>query len=121
MGAGESRTRYGAVRLFRDGDAEITSAIADGMMAARQAQMEHDAMLRARVERSLMRVDIGRGGWSKSDYDALIHSAQLTHGTVYRRETVARRLVHRLLGVYGLLVLCCRESFSMTGERWTGR
>ena len=112
------RSRHAVVRLLSVGDEEIGSAIASGMMSARQAQMEKDADLRARVNRSLMRVDIGRGGWTRQDYDTLIDSARLTYAPT--RPTRARRILGGILGVYGLAVMAAKEYFNFDNERWKG-
>lgn len=90
------------------------------MTAARQAQMERDALIRARVARSLMRVDIGRGGWSRGDYEMLIESAALTYSEAPRRETALRALGKGILGLYGLAVLAARGYFDFNNERWKG-
>lgn len=90
------------------------------MTAARQAQMERDALIRARVARSLMRVDIGRGGWSRGDYEMLIESAALTYSEAPRRETALRTLGKGILGLYGLAVLAVRDYFNFNNERWKG-
>lgn len=90
------------------------------MTAARQAQMERDALIRARVARSLMRVDIGRGGWSRVDYEMLIESAALTYSEAPRRETALRALGKGILGLYGLAVLAVRDYFNFNNERWKG-
>lgn len=90
------------------------------MTAARQAQMERDALIRARVARSLMRVDIGRGGWSREDYNALIESAALTYSEAPRRETALRTLGKGILGLYGLAVLAVRDYFNFNNARWKG-
>lgn len=90
------------------------------MTAARQAQMERDALIRARVARSLMRVDIGRGGWSREDYEMLIESAALTYSEAPRRETALRTLGKGILGLYGLAVLAVRDYFNFNNERWKG-
>ena len=89
-------------------------------MTARQAQMEKDAMIRQRTQRSLMRVDIGRGGWSKQDYDALIDSARLTYAQDVKAPTAARRILGGILGVYGLCVLAVRGYFNFNNARWKG-
>jgi len=116
------RQRQAVVRLLSVGDEEIGSAIASGMMSARQAQMEKDAALRARVNRSLMRVDIGRGGWTRQDYDMLIDSARLTYAPT--RPTRARRILGGILGgilgVYGLAVMAAKGYFNFDNERWKG-
>lgn len=114
-------SRYGSVRMIRHGDTEITNAIASGMMTARQAQMERDAMIRQRTQRSLMRVDIGRGGWSKRDYDNLIDSARLTYAQDVKAPTAARRILGGILGVYGLCVLAVRGYFNFENARWKGQ
>ena len=90
------------------------------MTAARQAQMERDALIRARVARSLMRVDIGRGGWSREDYEMLIESAALTYSEAPRRETALRTLGKGILGLYGLAVLAVKGYFNFTEPRWRG-
>lgn len=90
------------------------------MTAARQAQMERDALIRARVASSLMRVDIGRGGWSRGDYEMLIESAALTYSEAPRRETALRALGKGILGLYGLAVLAVRDYFNFNNERWKG-
>lgn len=115
------RTRHAVVRLLRVGDEEISSAIASGMMTARQAQMERDAMIRQRTQRSLMRVDIGRGGWSRQDYDNLIDSARLTYAEKAKSPTAARRILGGILGVYGLCVLAAKGYFNFENKRWTGQ
>lgn len=90
------------------------------MTAARQAQMERDALIRARVARSLMRVDIGRGGWGREDYNTLIESAALTYSEEPRRETALRALGKGILGLYGLAVLAVRDYFNFNNARWKG-
>lgn len=112
--------RYGSVRLIRSGDAEITNAIASGMMEAHKRQTVHDEIVRQRAQRSLMRVDIGRGGWSKADYEALIDSARLTYAEESKAPTAAQRIGQALLGIYGLLVLSIRNYFNFDHARWKG-
>ena len=114
------RSRHAVVRLLSVGDEDLGNAISSGMMTARQAQMEKDAALRARVNRSLMRVDIGRGGWSREDYDTLIDSARLTYGQTPARPSRVRRVLGVILGVYGLAVMVTKGYFDFNNARWKG-
>lgn len=114
------RQRQAVVRLLSVGDEELGNAIASGMMTARQVQMEKDAALRARVNRSLMRVDIGRGGWTRQDYDMLIDSARLTYAQTPARPSKVRRVLGGILGVYGLAVMAAKGYFNFDNERWKG-
>lgn len=108
--------RFGSVRLIRNGDTEISEAIADGMMA----QMAMNDEMRRRVQRSLMRVDIGRGGVSKQDYAEKISDAKLAYCQSAKAPNVFQRMGHAILGVYGLAVLAAKGYFNFSEPRWKG-
>jgi len=80
-----------------------------------------DALIRKRTQRSLLRVDIGRGGWSHADYEALIDSARLTYCQSAKAPNVAQRVGAAILGLYGLVVLTVRAFYDFNDARWTGQ
>ena len=102
------------------GDPHIGKAVSDGLLKAQQMRMVQDEIIRQRAARSLMRVDIGRGGWSREDYSTLIESAALTYAEEPRRETALRSLGKGILGLYGLFVLMVRGYFDFDNARWKG-
>lgn len=102
------------------GDQDIGKAIADGMLEAQQMRVVQDEIIRQRAARSLMRVDIGRGGWSREDYSTLIESAALTYAEAPKQETALRTLGKGILGLYGLFVLMVRGYFDFDNARWKG-
>lgn len=108
--------RYGAVRLIRSGDAEISGAIANGMMMASQ----RDDIIRRRAQRSLMRVDIGRGGVTSADYEMRIIFANMKYGQDTKAPSMAQQIGRGILGVYGLMVMVIREYFNFDNARWRG-
>ena len=104
--------RYGVVRLIRNGDAQISEAIADGMMVS-AAQMD---MIRKRAQRALMRVDLGRGGRTSADYQARILDARMRYSTNAKAPNAVQRLGRMILGVYALILLY----FNFDNARWKG-
>lgn len=108
--------RYGVVRLIRNGDAEISGAIASGMMMASQ----RDDIIRRRAQRSLMRVDIGRGGVTSADYEERILDAKMRYSQSAQAPSTAQKIGRGILGVYGLMVMVIREYFNFDNARWRG-
>ena len=117
----EAQEMTGRALVIRTvGDPHIGKAVSDGMLKAQQMRMVQDEIIRQRAARSLMRVDIGRGGWSREDYNTLIESAALTYAEAPRRETALRSLGKGILGLYGLFVLMVRGYFDFDNARWKG-
>lgn len=103
--------RRGTVVLLHSGDAEITGAIAQGMLEARAARPlppEQIEVVKAEVDRqkimlSLLRVAVNNDKTAE-DYRQMVTKARGDYGRYYRHPGPVRRFGQKLMGLYGLVV-----------------
>ena len=102
-----SETRRGAVIMIRRGDPEISGAIAEGMLAARQLPREQVEIVEAEIDRqhivaSLVRVAVGNDR-TPEDYSLMVTKVRGDCARYTRAPGPVGRALRRLLGWYGLL------------------
>ena len=134
--------RYGRVILLQSSDAEISGAIARGMLEARgddtssgaprhlplkgkalegetlepeQIEVVEAEIDRQRIVASLVRVAVGNDRTAE-DYSVMVTRVRGLYGRYSRPPGPLRRALRRLLGVSGLLV--CAVSAAYQGGEW---
>ena len=99
--------RRAAVILIQRGDPEISGAIAEGMLAARQLPREQVEIVEAEIGRqhivaSLVRVAVGNDK-TPEDYSLMMTKVRGDCARYSRAPGPIGRALRRLLGWYGLL------------------
>ena len=119
-----SAARRGTVVLMQSGDREITGAIAEGMLAARELTAEQIGVVEAEIDRqhveaSLLRVAVNNFK-TPEDYRLMTIKLRGDCARYFRPPGTLRRLGRRILGLYGLLVYALAMAYR-SQDRLLGR
>lgn len=102
-------TKRGYVLLLQGGDAEISGALAEGVLAGRAARLEEDQrrVVSAELDRQAIARDLREAvGNHKTaaDYAVMRFDAEVEYGEPVYNPTRLQRFADKLLAVYGLIV-----------------
>lgn len=115
--------KKGYALLIQAGDAEISSALADGIREAKALEPDKIELVRYEIERQrteelCRRVAMCRGRTSE-DWQMLIAKAECDYGESLYEQTVFGKIGEALLVVYAMFVMLADRFFKWEVRRWS--